>query len=31
MISIAHRPAVEQFHARLLTVEEGKLVEKGSA
>jgi putative ATP-binding cassette transporter len=31
MISIAHRPAVAQFHDRVLTVEDGRLVEKGSA
>ncbi|MCA3357013.1 MAG: ABC transporter ATP-binding protein/permease [Roseomonas sp.] len=31
MISIAHRPAVAQFHNRVLTVEDGRLVEKGSA
>jgi putative ATP-binding cassette transporter len=30
MISIAHRPAVAQFHNRVLTVEDGRLVEKGS-
>jgi putative ATP-binding cassette transporter len=29
VISIAHRPAVEQFHARVLTVEDGKLAEEG--
>ena len=31
IISIAHRPAVAQFHNRVLTVEDGRLVEKGSA
>jgi putative ATP-binding cassette transporter len=31
MISIAHRPGVAQFHDRVLTVEQGRLVEKGSA
>lgn len=30
LISIAHRPAVEQFHARVLTVEDGRLVEKST-
>lgn len=31
MVSIAHRPAVAQFHDRVLTVEQGRLVEKGSS
>jgi putative ATP-binding cassette transporter len=31
MISIAHRPAVAQFHDRVLTVEQGRLVEKDRA
>jgi ABC-type bacteriocin/lantibiotic exporter with double-glycine peptidase domain len=31
MISIAHRPAVAQVHDRVLTVEQGRLVEKDKA